>query len=321
MKCLQREVVMSSIDNNELFEKYYQKEYDFNTTSLSLDEIDAIKKLAREKRVDYASAPMGIGVFDWIQKQSSDIRFELVSFESDKIDGMLYIPTMGKERAYIILNSNKPLVNQAFAAAHEFYHYIKGYQVFKEKPYICDFSMLKDVNEKKACRFAAEILFPEEALNREVRDYCRSLRATDFKSLNFNQIASFIIVMTVKYQMPLKAVIYRLEEEHFTENVEKYIENYGFIKKVLQEIQIFSEPVSMLYGTVNNFIIPYSKTYQDMETSFITGNASKEDIIEDAKILSLDMDLINELVEQDEISDDEEEDDEELFSIINAKRG
>lgn len=181
--------------------------------------------------------------------------------------------------------------------------------------------MLKDVNEKKACRFAAEILFPEEALNREVRDYCRSLRATDFKSLNFNQIASFIIVMTVKYQMPLKAVIYRLEEEHFTENVEKYIENYGFIKKVLQEIQIFSEPVSMLYGTVNNFIIPYSKTYQDMETSFITGNASKEDIIEDAKILSLDMDLINELVEQDEISDDEEEDDEELFSIINAKRG
>ena len=58
-----------------------------------------------------------------------------------------------------------------------------------------------------------------------------------------------------------------------------------------------------------------------METSFITGNASKEDIIEDAKILSLDMDLINELVEQDEISDDEEEDDEELFSIINAKRG
>ena len=121
--------------------------------------------------------------------------------------------------------------------------------------------------------------------------------------------------------MPLKAVIYRLEEEHFTENVEKYIENYGFIKKVLQEIQIFSEPVSMLYGTVNNFIIPYSKTYQDMETSFITGNASKEDIIEDAKILSLDMDLINELVEQDEISDDEEEDDEELFSIINAKRG
>ncbi len=311
---------MSSIDNNELFEKYYQTEYDFNTTSLSIDEIDAIKKLAREKRVDYASAPMGPGIFELIQKQSIDIRFELVSFESDKIDGMLYIPTTGKERAYIILNSNKPLVNQIFAAAHEFYHYIKDYQVFKERPYICDFGMLKDVNEKKACRFAAELLFPEEALNREVRDYCRKLQVAEFKSLGFNQVASFIILMTVKYQLPLKAVIYRLEEENYIEEVKKYIENYGFIKKVLQEIQIFSELVSVLYGTMNNFIIPYSKTYQDMETAFSTGNASKDDIVKDAKILSLDMNLINELVEQDEVVDDEEEDDEELFSIISAKQ-
>ena len=320
MNCLLREVDMSSIDNNELFEQYYQTEYDFNTTSLSIDEIEAIKKLAREKRVDYAFAPIGTGVFNLIQKQSSDIRFELVSFDSEKIDGMLYIPTTGNERAYIILNSNKPLVNQIFAAAHEFYHYIKDYQVFKEKPYVCDFGMLKDVNEKKACRFAAEILFPEEALNREIRDCCRKLRAKDFKSLNFHQIASFIIVMTVKYQMPLKAVIYRLAEEHYIEDIEKYIENYSFIKKVLQEIQIFEQQVSGLYSTTNSYIIPYSTTYQDMENAFITGNASKEDILRDAEILSLDMNVISELVEQDEESD-EDEDDQELFSIINAKRG
>lgn len=74
---------MSSIDHNELFEQYYQNEYDFNTASLS----------------------------------------------------------------YIILNSKKPLINQIFTAAHEYYHYIKDYQKFKEMPYICDFSMLQDVNE------------------------------------------------------------------------------------------------------------------------------------------------------------------------------
>lgn len=150
MNCLPREVVMTSIDNNEIFEQYYQTEYDFNTASLTLNEIAEIKRLAREKRVDYASAPMGTGVFNLIQRQSQEIRFELVSFESEKIDGMLYIPTSGQERAYIILNSNKPLVNQVFTAAHEFYHYIKDYQVFKERPYICDFSILKDVNEKKS---------------------------------------------------------------------------------------------------------------------------------------------------------------------------
>lgn len=321
MNCLPREVVMTSIDNNEIFEQYYQTEYDFNTASLTLNEIAEIKRLAREKRVDYASAPMGTGVFNLIQRQSQEIRFELVSFESEKIDGMLYIPTSGQERAYIILNSNKPLVNQIFTAAHEFYHYIKDYQVFKERPYICDFSILKDVNEKKACRFAAELLFPEEALKREINDYCRRLNIKEVKTLDFAQIASFIIVMTVKYQMPLKAVIYRLAEEKYIGNVKEYIENYDFIKKVLQEIKIFDKQVSELYSTDNNFIIPYSMTYQDMEKAFSTGNASKEEILRDAEILSLDMNIVNDFVSrEDEVSDDEM-DDEELFSIINAKRG
>lgn len=321
MNCLPREVVMTSIDNNEIFEQYYQTEYDFNTASLTLNEIAEIKRLAREKRVDYASAPMGTGVFNLIQRQSQEIRFELVSFESEKIDGMLYIPTSGQERAYIILNSNKPLVNQVFTAAHEFYHYIKDYQVFKERPYICDFSILKDVNEKKACRFAAELLFPEEALKREINDYCRRLNIKEVKTLDFAQIASFIIVMTVKYQMPLKAVIYRLAEEKYIGNVKEYIENYDFIKKVLQEIKIFDKQVSELYSTDNNFIIPYSMTYQDMEKAFSAGNASKEEILRDAEILSLDMNIVNDFVSrEDEVSDDEM-DDEELFSIINAKRG
>lgn len=312
---------MTSIDNNEIFEQYYQTEYDFNTASLTLNEIAEIKRLAREKRVDYASAPMGTGVFNLIQRQSQEIRFELVSFESEKIDGMLYIPTSGQERAYIILNSNKPLVNQVFTAAHEFYHYIKDYQVFKERPYICDFSILKDVNEKKACRFAAELLFPEEALKREINDYCRRLNIKEVKTLDFAQIASFIIVMTVKYQMPLKAVIYRLAEEKYIGNVKEYIENYDFIKKVLQEIKIFDKQVSELYSTDNNFIISYSMTYQDMEKAFSTGNASKEEILRDAEILSLDMNIVNDFVSrEDEVSDDEM-DDEELFSIINAKRG
>ena len=45
---------MISIDDKELFEKYYQSEYDFNTTSLSEDEIDEIKELVKQIRVNYA---------------------------------------------------------------------------------------------------------------------------------------------------------------------------------------------------------------------------------------------------------------------------
>ncbi|MCM1083434.1 MAG: ImmA/IrrE family metallo-endopeptidase [Clostridium sp.] len=311
---------MSSIDHNELFKQYYQNEYDFNTTSLSSDEIMDIKKLAREKRVDYALAPMGTGVFNWILKQNSNIRFELVCFDSEKIDGMLYIPTTGKERAYIILNANKPLINQIFTVAHEYYHYIKDYQRFKEAPYICNFNMLKDVNEMRACRFAAEILLPEEALLREVQDFCHSMNITNMKTIGFDCFATLSIFLTVKYQMPLKAVIYRLEEEHYIDSIGRYIENYEFIKKVLQKIQIFGKRVNELYSTENNYVLPYSSTYQDMEKAFLTGNASKESILKDALKLDLDMELINEFLTTDE-EDEDEEDDDELFSIINTKRG
>lgn len=322
MNCLPEEVVMSPINHKELFvfEQYYQKEYDFNTASLSVDEVADIKKLAREKRVDYALAPMGSGVFNWILKQNGNIRFELVPFDSEKIDGMLYIPTIGKERAYIILNANKPLINQIFTAAHEYYHYVKDYQKFKETPYICDFSLLKDVNEMRACRFAAEVLLPEEALLHEVKDYCRAMNITSMKKIDFAHFAALTILLTVKYQMPLKAVIYRLAEERYIDSIDKYIENYEFIKKVLQEIKIFGKRVEELYGTENNYVFPYSSTYQDMEKAFSTGNASRENILEDAEKLALDRNLIHELLaENTEIED--EDDDDELFSIINAKRG
>lgn len=311
---------MSSIDRNELFEQYYQNKYDFNTASLSVDEIVDIKKLVREKRVDYALAPMGTGVFSWILKQDNNIRFELVPFDSDKIDGMLYIPTTGKERAYIILNANKPLINQNFIAAHEFYHYVKDYQKFKETPYICNFGMLKDVNEMRACRFAAEILLPEEALLHEVQDYCRAMDITNMKKMDFNRFATLIIFLTVRYQMPLKAVIYRLAEEHYIDSIDKYIENYEFIKTVLQEIKIFGKRVDELYGTENNYVFPYSSTYQDMEKAFSTGNASREDILEDAAKLNLDINLINDFLVENVVAEDEDDDD-ELFSIINSKWG
>lgn len=318
MNCWQREVDMLSIDHNELFEQYYQNEYDFNTASLSFDEIVEIKKLVREKRVDYSLAPMGTGVFNWILKENNNIRFEHVPFDSEKIDGMLYIPTSGKERAYIILNSKKPLINQIFTAAHEYYHYIKDYQKFKEMPYICDFSMLKDVNEMKACRFAAELLLPEEALAREIKDYLRT-NNKDIKEMTFADFGVVSMLLTLNYQLPLKAVIYRLYEEGYIDNIDEYIKNYDFIKKILKDFEIFKKHVEVLYNTENDYILPYSSTYQEMEKAFITGNASREDIIEDARKLNLDLNVINDFLgEEDEIEDDD--DDAELFSIINANR-
>ena len=305
----------------ELFEHYYQKDYDFNTSSLSAEQIKDIKQTARQMRVDYALAPMGTSIFNWILNQNSNIRFELVPFDSENIDGMLYVPTTGKDCAYIILNVNKPLINQIFTAAHEFYHYIKDYKKFRETPYICDFNKLKDINEMCASRFAAELLLPEEALLREIKDYLVNMKIPDTSKMTFHQYATLMIFLTVKYQMPLKAVIYRLAEEGYIKNIEEYIKNYEFIKNVLREIEIFKKRVEELYKKENNYVLPYSSTYVDMERAFSTGNASREEILEDAKKLELDMKLIDDILAQDTEEDDEETDDEELFALIRAKRG
>ena len=140
------------------------------------------------------------------------------------------------------------------------------------------------------------------------------------EDLDFGDFAAMIIILTVRYQIPLKAVIYRFYEEHHIDNIDKFIENYDFIKQILKKINIFRKSVKILYGTENDYILPYSSTYQDMEKAFVTGNASKENILEDAVKLELDMNVIYDfLAEEDDVEDDD--DDDELFSIINAKRG
>ena len=101
------------------------------------------------------------------------------------------MPTTGKDCAYIILNVNKPLINQIFTAAHEFYHYIKDYKKFRETPYICDFNKLKDINEMCASRFAAELLLPEEALLREIKDYLVNMKIPDTSKIDLSSVCDF----------------------------------------------------------------------------------------------------------------------------------
>lgn len=298
---------MVSIENQDLFQKYYQAQYDFNTGSLTEEDIDDIKELAKEKRVSYALAPMGEKVFEWILEQETDIRFELVDFASEKIDGMLYVPQSGSDKAYIVLNSKKPLINQIFTAVHEYYHYIKDYAKVKKEPYICNFSALADVNEKKASRFAAEFLLPEDALRNEVKNFKKRWKAVDYAALS--------IWLTIKYQLPLKAVIYRLFEEHYIEDINKYIQNYDFIKSVLQEIKVCEKQVKHLYSSKNSYFEANSLIYRQMKLVYDSGYASREELIADAKLLELDEKLIHDFFDEIATSD-EDEDDIELMAYV-----
>ena len=50
-----------------------------------------------------------------------------------------------------------------------------------------------------------------------------------------------------------------------------------------------------------------------MEQAFITGNASKENILKDAKVLDLDMNLVNDFFEEGQEAEDADDDDEKLI--------
>ena len=307
---------MISVNNQELFEQYYQREYDFNTNSLCEDEVDSIKALVKEKRVDYALAPIGEKIFGWITEQDTNIHFEAVDFDSDKIDGLLYIPQSGYDKAYIVLNSKKPLINQIFTAAHEYYHYVKDYAIIKKEPYICNFSALSSVNEKRASRFAAEFLLPEEALRAEKKVFKKRMPGKRKQEMFFEDYAIFSIYLTLKYQLPLKAVIYRLYEEHYIDKIDEYIQNYQFIKGVLQEVKVFHEQVDYLYNCKNPYIENNSLIYRQMKLVYDNGYASRDELVKDAEILELDKTLVEGFFDDINEEDIDEDDDIELARCL-----
>ena len=269
-----------------------------------------IKRLAREKRADYALAPLGDNIFEWVLSRTS-LQFLMFDFHSEKVDGLLYIPPNKNGSAYIILNSNKPLVNQIFTTAHEYYHYIHDYEEIKTTPFICDFSSLSNVTEKRASRFAAELLLPDNALSSEIYSYCIFIKKKPTK-LTYSEIAALAIMLTLKYQMPLKAVIYRLFEEQHIKSIDKYIQSYDFIKHILLESEFKKELVEYLYNNKNPFVSGNGLIYKQMEQAFRNGLERKERILEDAKTLGLDLNILNEMFnsisENSEVEDDEDDD-------------
>lgn len=306
---------MNIFEDKEVFQKYFQVGYDFNTSTLSEEEIQEIKNLAEQKRVRYALAPLGEKVFDFIAESSPQIRLELVKLKSD-IDGMLYIPQKGQDRAYLILNGEKPLINQIFAAAHEYYHYIKDYDLIRKTPYVCNLSLLKNVNEKKASRFAAEFLLPENAIRNEMTRICRVF-GKEPKKLSFVEYAAFSFCLTIKYQLPLKAVIYRLLEEGYIKNIDDFINNYEVFKEVMLQIEISKEQIEHLYGSNDRLLSNDSEIYRQMREAFDKGLVSREELLEDAKRLDLNMEIIGVFVKRTEPEEEEnDEDDKDLMSRI-----
>jgi len=312
----------SQDDSLKAFEKYYQREYDYDTTALSEPDINQIRQLAMEKRVLYGMrAPIGENIFDLISSQNPSIRYESIDFNSDDVDAILYICSGENAKSYIVLNSKRPLVNQIFATAHEYYHFIHDYEEIKKNPCICDFKSLDSLMEKRASRFAAELLLPTDALKAEIQFYEEKLetKQMDFDLLDYGALSIFLLT---KYQLPLKSIFYRFHEEGLLKKaVEEVIQDYELIKRIVNEIvgsEMF-DVINRLYSSSNPHISNESLEYKQIRNAYDLGNASREEILEDSRILNLDESHIASFFDSIE-EDDEELSPEQLKNLSNLWR-
>ena len=242
---------MKIADNiDEIITNLSQSEYSFGSEELSASEIRQIKQQAKNSRGIYGvNAPVGTNIFSFIA-QNDDLIFQLQNFKSSELDAMIIKYSPKSPRKYIIINSEKPLINQIFAAAHEYYHYLYSFTGNTKDSIVCSFNN-NDKEEIKANRFAAEFLLPEEALNGEK---IQLLKYQDsFEKLPLAKQILFCFSLVVKYSLPLKAVIYRLKEENIT-NTDFLIEHYDEVKKILLEVFGEYPYIKELYSKQNKYI-------------------------------------------------------------------
>ncbi|GAB4074783.1 hypothetical protein GCM10028778_22860 [Barrientosiimonas marina] len=306
--------MMEAHDLNNLLDAYSQSRYDFDPKKLTKTEINSIKKLAREKRADYGIAPIGTNIFDYINLQEKNIYFEKQSFHNPDLDGMIIVLPKSRDIAFIILNSSQPLLNQIFATAHEYYHYLVDLEGLKKTPHVCSLSQLNEKSEQKASRFAAEFLLPDEALNVMVDDWLSRINKNRISDTNITDLTLLSHRLTIKYGLPLKAVLYRLfEEEHITEDkFQLLISNYDFIKGAFKESQrVYKREVNQLIANENPYIDEIM--YEKMPKAFDQGYVSLDKLKWDADQLSLDKERLD--VDTDITEDSDDEDDEYLMDL------
>lgn len=265
--------------------EFIQERYDFKPNNLTGDEIIEIKELAREKRSYYGMAPISTNIFAYLKETNPNLYFETEPFDNPDLDALIYVPNISSEATFIIINSNQPLLNQVFAVAHEYYHYLKDLTEIRVNPRACSLSKLDEKTEQKASRFAAEFLLPTGALTMDYEKWSNAMK----KKVGFTEMATFSYLLSVKYGMPLKATLFRLLEEDFIkeQNFRTYHENYGFLKLLFQEILIKqNKRYAELLGNENPYL--EETMYEIITKVYNAGNISIDKVETDIEDLSLD---------------------------------
>jgi Zn-dependent peptidase ImmA (M78 family) len=183
---------MEELDKKTLYEinelvKTKRHHYDFGTGPIG----DSVFKLIREMEIGLLFLPAShIG--------NEDNPLSALYFSSNEDDGKL---------KFIGLNTNEFFDKQIFAVAHELYHHWED----SSGLVVCrNIGESDHLRERKANRFAAELLLPTEVLEKEIKeinDY--DIEITSWK---YPTVLRFIAQLHCDFKLPYKAIVRRLYE-------------------------------------------------------------------------------------------------------------
>lgn len=194
------------------------------TYTLNAEETEEVKQLATKTRQDF-------GVFPTVPL-GSDIRMILEkegillceypfgdSCGTHTYGNITWFKTDETTITFIGLNTSSYYDEQIFALAHEIYHF----RTKTGKAYSPEMELEDEVIEKKADRFAAELLLPADELKKLVLDTFGKYSITDNSEL---KVLRFIARLQCEWWLPYKALVNRIFEEGYISE-EFYTELYG----------------------------------------------------------------------------------------------
>lgn len=184
-----------------------------NAIVLNEKQIYEVKGLASDTRQSFGVHPnVPIGNDIKLLLEKNDIL--LCEYPFSDTDGthtygnITWFKTDNETITFIGLNTSSFYDEQIFAIAHEIYHYITQ----SGKAYTPDMEYEDTITEKKADRFAAELLLPEAALKTAA---VGMLGSSDMREIPETRLLRFIARIQCDWWLPFQAIINRLYEEGF----------------------------------------------------------------------------------------------------------
>ena len=180
---------------------------------LTEEQIVEIKKLADNTRKEFGifgDVPIAKDIFMLLEKK--DIIICQYPFQTEKESHMdaniTWFETKYGSITFIGLNTSLYYDEQIFALTHELYHFITK----TGKAYEADEEDENKLTEKKADRFAAELLLPDDVLRSKV---VSQFRSSDLSLVTELQLMRFIARLQEEWWLPYRSIVFRIWEEGY----------------------------------------------------------------------------------------------------------